>query len=336
MEKFIIPKDYHSELNLHDTQIAIKTVKDFFQNLLSQRLNLSRVSAPLFVDPDSGLNDNLNGVERPVTFDIKEQNGREAEVVQSLAKWKRYALKKYGFSYGEGLYTDMNAIRRDEITDNIHSIFVDQWDWEKIIKKDERTIATLMDTVKVVYKCLRKTEKYMAIQYDYIEEILPHDIFFVTTQELADMFPDNTPKEREYYIAKAKGAVCIMKIGDVLENGERHDGRAPDYDDWSLNADIVVYYPVLDIALELSSMGIRVDKKALLSQLKKAGCEERKDLPFQKAIINEELPYTIGGGIGQSRICMFFLRKAYIGEVQSSLWPEDMIAQCEENGIQLL
>ena len=336
MEKFIIPKDYHSELNLHDTQIAIKTVKDFFQNLLSQRLNLSRVSAPLFVDPDSGLNDNLNGVERPVTFDIKEQNGREAEVVQSLAKWKRYALKKYGFSYGEGLYTDMNAIRRDEITDNIHSIFVDQWDWEKIIKKDERTIATLMDTVKVVYKCLRKTEKYMAIQYDYIEEILPHDIFFVTTQELADMFPDNTPKEREYYIAKAKGAVCIMKIGDVLENGERHDGRAPDYDDWSLNADIVVYYPVLDIALELSSMGIRVDKKALLSQLKKAGCEERKDLPFQKAIINEELPYAIGGGIGQSRICMFFLRKAHIGEVQSSLWPEDMIAQCEENGIQLL
>ena len=336
MEKFIIPKDYHSELNLHDTQIAIKTVKDFFQNLLSQRLNLSRVSAPLFVDPDSGLNDNLNGVERPVTFDIKEQNGREAEVVQSLAKWKRNALKKYGFSYGEGLYTDMNAIRRDEITDNIHSIFVDQWDWEKIIKKDERTIATLMDTVKVVYKCLRKTEKYMAIQYDYIEEILPHDIFFVTTQELADMFPDNTPKEREYYIAKAKGAVCIMQIGDVLENGERHDGRAPDYDDWSLNADIVVYYPVLDIALELSSMGIRVDKKALLSQLKKAGCEERKDLPFQKAIINEELPYTIGGGIGQSRICMFFLRKAHIGEVQSSLWPEDMIAQCEENGVQLL
>ena len=331
-----IPKNYKSDLNLHDTQIAIKTVKDFFQTRLAQELNLARVSAPLFVDPASGLNDNLNGVERPVTFDIKEQNGREAEVVQSLAKWKRYALKKYGFSYGEGLYTDMNAIRRDEITDNIHSIFVDQWDWEKIIKKDERTIATLMDTVKVVYKCLRKTEKYMAIQYDYIEEILPHDIFFVTTQELADMFPDNTPKEREYYIAKAKGAVCIMKIGDVLENGERHDGRAPDYDDWSLNADIVVYYPVLDIALELSSMGIRVDKKALLSQLKKAGCEERKDLPFQKAIINEELPYTIGGGIGQSRICMFFLRKAHIGEVQSSLWPEDMIAQCEENGVQLL
>ena len=271
MEHLIIPKDYHSELNLHDTQIAIKTVKDFFQNLLALRLNLSRVSAPLFVDPLSGLNDNLNGIERPVTFDIKEQNGKEAEVVQSLAKWKRYALKKYGFDYGEGLYTDMNAIRRDEDTDNIHSIFVDQWDWEKIIHKEDRNIETLKETVTTVYNCLRKTEKYMAIQYDYIEEILPHDIFFITTQELEEMFPDNTPKEREYYITKTKGAVCIMKIGDTLENGEPHDGRAPDYDDWSLNADIVVYYPVLDIALEISSMGIRVDKKALLSQLKKAG-----------------------------------------------------------------
>lgn len=336
MEHLIIPKDYHSELNLHDTQIAIKTVKDFFQGLLAERLNLSRVSAPLFVDPTSGLNDNLNGVERPVTFDIKEQNGREAEVVHSLAKWKRYALQRYGFSVGEGIYTDMNAIRRDEDTDNIHSIFVDQWDWEKIITKEDRTLETLQETVRTVYKCLRKTEKYMSIQYDYIEEVLPHDIFFITTQELADMFPDHTPKEREYYIAKAKGAVCIMKIGDTLENGERHDGRAPDYDDWELNADIVVYYPVLDIALELSSMGIRVDKKALLSQLKKANCEDRKNLPFQKAIINEELPYTIGGGIGQSRICMFFLRKAHIGEVQSSLWPTEMQKACEENGIALL
>ena len=336
MEKFIIPKDYHSELNLHDTQIAIKTVKDFFQNLLSQRLNLSRVSAPLFVDPDSGLNDNLNGVERPVTFDIKEQNGREAEVVQSLAKWKRYALKKYGFSYGEGLYTDMNAIRRDEITDNIHSIFVDQWDWEKIIKKDERTIATLMDTVKVVYKCLRKTEKYMAIQYDYIEEILPHDIFFVTTQELADMFPDNTPKEREYYIAKAKGAVCIMQIGDILENGERHDGRAPDYDDWSLNGDILFYDPLFDSAIELSSMGIRVDKEALDYQLKKANCEDRRELPFHKALFEDKLPLTMGGGIGQSRICMFFLRKAHIGEIQSSLWPDEVREEAKKAGIPLL
>lgn len=336
MENLTIPKNYHSELNLHDTQIAIKTVKDFFQNQIAQRLQLSRVSAPLFVDPLSGLNDNLNGVERPVSFDILEQNGKMAEVVQSLAKWKRYALQKYGFSCGEGIYTDMNAIRRDEITDNIHSIFVDQWDWEKIIRKEDRTLETLRDTVKSVYKCLRKTEKYMAIQYDYIEEILPHDIFFVTTEELQEMFPDSTPKEREYHIAKQKGAVCIMKIGDSLSDGKPHDGRAPDYDDWSLNADIVVYYPVLDIALELSSMGIRVDKDALLSQLKKAGCEERASLPFQQAVINEKLPFTIGGGIGQSRICMFFLRKAHIGEVQSSLWPEEIAKECEKNGIRLL
>ncbi|MBQ2450263.1 MAG: aspartate--ammonia ligase [Lachnospiraceae bacterium] len=336
MDQLIIPKDYQSALDLHDTQYAIKTVKDFFQNLLAQRLNLTRVSAPLFVDPKSGLNDNLNGFERPVTFDIKEQNGKEAEVVHSLAKWKRYALKKYNFSYDEGIYTDMNAIRRDEVADNIHSIFVDQWDWEKVISKKERTIETLKDTVNDVYKCLRKTEKYLAIQYDYIEEILPHDIFFVTSQELADIFPDYTPKEREYYITKAKGAVCIMQIGDKLENGKPHDGRAPDYDDWSLNADILVYYPVLDIALELSSMGIRVDKDALLSQLEKAGCPERVELPYQKAIVNEELPFTIGGGIGQSRICMFFLRKAHIGEVQSSIWPDEMVAECEAKGISLL
>lgn len=336
MDKLVIPKNYHSELNLHDTQIAIKVVKDFFQNLLALRLNLTRVSAPLFVDPASGLNDNLNGVERAVSFDIKEQDGRNAEVVQSLAKWKRYALKKYGFSCDEGLYTDMNAIRRDEETDNIHSIFVDQWDWEKIIRKEDRTLEKLKETVRTVYKCLLKTEKYMSIQYDYIEEILPHDIFFITTQELEEMFPDYTPKEREYYITKTKGAVCIMKIGDVLENGKPHDGRAPDYDDWSLNADILVYYPVLDIALELSSMGIRVDKKAMLSQLKKAGCEERAKLPFQQAIINEELPFTIGGGIGQSRICMFFLRKAHIGEVQCSLWSDEVMEIAKENGLQLL
>ena len=336
MSNLIIPKDYQSALNLHDTQIAIKTVKDFFQTLLAERLNLSRVSAPLFVTPDSGLNDNLNGVERPVSFDIKEQNGKEAEIVHSLAKWKRYALGKYGFCAGEGLYTDMNAIRRDEETDNIHSIFVDQWDWEKIIEKKDRNIETLKEVVRTVYKVLRKTEKYMSIQYDYIEEILPHDIFFITTQELEDMFPDYTAKEREYYIAKAKGAVCIMQIGDKLASGEPHDGRAPDYDDWALNADIVVYYPVLDIALELSSMGIRVDKEALLSQLEKAGCTERAELPFQKAIINEELPFTIGGGIGQSRICMFFLRKAHIGEVQCSLWPGEMVEQVEKSGIQLL
>ena len=336
MAKLCIPKDYKSDLNLYETQVAIKTVKDFFQTMLAERLQLLRVSAPLFVDPASGLNDNLNGVERPVTFDIKYQNAREAEIVHSLAKWKRYALKKYGFHAGEGLYTDMNAIRRDEEPDNIHSIYVDQWDWEKIITKEERNIETLKSTVRILYKILRKTEKYMSIQYDYIEELLPHDIFFVTTKELEEMFPDNTPKEREYYITKAKKAVCIMQIGDKLENGKPHDGRAPDYDDWAMNADILVYYPVLDIALELSSMGVRVDRDALLSQLEKAGCPERANLPFQKAVINDELPYTIGGGLGQSRICMFLLRKAHIGEVQCSLWPEEFMQEAAERGIELL
>ena len=336
MEKTYIPKDYQPALNLHDTQIAIKTVKDAFQSLLAERLNLLRVSAPLFVDPNEGLNDNLNGVERPVTFGIKEQNDYNAEIVHSLAKWKRYALKKYGFKFGEGLYTDMNAIRRDEDTDNIHSIFVDQWDWEKVIYKEQRNLDTLKEVVNDVYKVLRKTEKYLAIQYDYIEEILPHDIFFITSQELLDMFPENTPKEREYYITKAKGAVCIMQIGDTLENGERHDGRAPDYDDWALNADILVYYPVLDIALELSSMGIRVDEKSLKYQLEKSGCEDRAKLPFQKAILEGKLPYTIGGGIGQSRICMFFLRKCHIGEVQCSLWPEETVKALSERNIPLL
>ena len=336
MDKQLIPEGYESALDLHATQVAIKTVKDIFQDLLAERLNLLRVSAPLFVDPKSGLNDNLNGYERPVSFDILHEEGKEAEIVQSLAKWKRYALKKYGFQVGEGLYTDMSAVRRDEEPDNIHSIYVDQWDWEKIITKEQRNLDTLKDVVKEVYKVLRKTEKYMGIEYDYIEEILPKDIFFITTQELEDMFPDNTPKEREYHIAKAKGAVCIMQIGDLLESGERHDGRAPDYDDWALNADIIVYYPVLDIALELSSMGIRVDEKSLAEQLKKAGCEERAELPFQKAVLNKELPYTIGGGIGQSRICMFFLRKAHIAEVQSSLWPDDQLEELSKRGIHTL
>ena len=336
MEHLFIPDGYASALNLHDTQIGIKTVKDFFQSLLIKHLNLLRVSAPLFVDPASGMNDNLNGYERPVSFGIKEQDDYRAEVVQSLAKWKRYALKEYGFSIGEGLYTDMNAIRRDEITDNIHSIYVDQWDWEKVIGKNDRNLETLMDTVRDVYKALRKTEMYMAIQYDYIEEILPREIFFITTQELLDLYPDKTPKEREYLITKEKGAVCLMQIGDTLSNGKPHDGRAPDYDDWALNADILVYYPVLDIALELSSMGIRVDKKALMYQLEKAGCPERACLPFQKSILNEELPYTIGGGIGQSRICMFFLRKAHIGEVQCSIWPDKTRRAALEQGVRML
>lgn len=244
-------------------------------------------------------------MERPVSFDIKDQE-EHAEVVHSLAKWKRYALKKYGFSHGEGLYADMIAIRRDEDLDNIHSVYVDQWDWEKIITKEERTVETLQNVVRTIYKTFRKTEKYMAVQYDYIQEILPKDIFFITSQELLDMYPDCTPKEREYKIVKEKGAVFLMQIGGKLSDGEPHDGRAPDYDDWTLNGDILVYYPVLDIALELTSMGIRVDEEALERQLELAGCQERKELDFQKAILNKELPYTIGGGIGQSRICMFF------------------------------
>ena len=336
MKNPMIPQDYHSALNLHDTQVGIKTVKDFFQGMLAERLNLLRVSAPLFVDPASGLNDNLNGVERPVDFDILEQNGRMGEVVQSLAKWKRYALKKYGFQVGEGLYTDMSAIRRDEETDNIHSIYVDQWDWEKIIRKEDRNLETLKSVVRDVYRALRMTERYMSIRYDYIEETLPREIYFITTSELEARFPDKTPKEREYIITRAKGAVCIMQIGDKLHSGLPHDGRAPDYDDWSLNADILVYYPVLDIALELSSMGIRVDAKALSEQLEKAGCPERAGLPFQKAVLNNELPFTIGGGIGQSRLCMFFLRKAHIGEVQSSIWPVETEEALLKYGIQLL
>ena len=308
-DRFIAPLGYRPDLNLHDTQVAIKTVKDFFQQTLAQKLSLLRVSAPVFVDPLSGLNDNLNGVERPVSFDIKDYP-QDAQIVHSLAKWKRYALKKYGFQEGEGLYTDMIAIRRDEDLDNVHSIYVDQWDWEKIIAKKDRSMDTLIYTVRAIYSALRKTEKYMAVQYDYIEEILPREISFVTTQELVDMYPDLSPKEREYKAVKEKGAVFLMQVGKKLSNGERHDGRAPDYDDWEMNGDILVYYPVLDIALELSSMGIRVDEASLDSQLTEAGCDDRRKLPFQQAVLNRELPYTIGGGIGQSRICMFYLRKA--------------------------
>ena len=336
MEHLYIPSGYTPELTLYDTQVAIKTVKDFFQQSLAEQLYLLRVSAPLFVVPESGLNDNLNGVERPVTFGIREQEERPVEIVHSLAKWKRNALKQYGFHIGEGLYTDMNAIRRDEDTDNIHSIYVDQWDWEKIILKEDRNTEYLKEVVRKIYKALKKTEKYMYIRYDYIEEILPRDIFFITTQELADRYPDRTPKEREDLIAKEKGAVFLMEIGDKLADGKPHDGRAPDYDDWHLNGDIIVWYPVLGHALELSSMGIRVDEEALARQLSLAGCEERKDLPFQKAILEKKLPYTVGGGIGQSRLCMFYLRKAHIGEVQVSIWPDDVRETARRHGIILL
>jgi aspartate--ammonia ligase len=336
MEHLIIPEGYSSPLTIRETEVAIKEVKDHFERALAKTLHLTRVSAPLFVRPETGLNDNLNGVERPVSFGIREQEEAPAEIVHSLAKWKRYALKHYGFHSGEGLYTDMSAIRRDEDTDNVHSIYVDQWDWEKVISKEERNMETLEYTVRKVFGALKETEEYMARRYNYIEPLLPDDIFFITSQELENLYPELPPRERENRIAKAKKAVFISQIGKVLASGERHDGRAPDYDDWELNGDIIVYYPVLDSALELSSMGIRVDEVSLARQLKAAGCEERAELPFQKALLNRELPYTVGGGIGQSRICMYYLRKAHIGEVQSSIWPEDVLTAAREHGIHLL
>ena len=336
MKTEIYPKDYSPVMNIRETEIAIKSVKDYFERELSKQLNLTRVSAPLFVDPDSGLNDNLNGVERPVEFGVKDMNEDKMEIIHSLAKWKRLALKRYGFHSGEGLYTDMNAIRRDEELDNLHSVYVDQWDWERIINKEQRNMHTLKAHVDLVYEALRNAEINVSQRYNYVTPILPAEIFYITSQELLDMYPDATPKEREYNIAKLKGAVFISQIGDVLSNGEKHDGRAPDYDDWQLNGDILVYYPVDDIALELSSMGIRVDEVSLASQLEKAGCTERAELDFQKALLAGKLPYTVGGGIGQSRICMFFLRKAHIGEVQVSVWPDEVVEYAASRGVELL
>ena len=331
----IIPRDYNPVLNLRDTEIAIKLVKDFFERELSRALNLVRVSAPIMVTPESGLNDNLNGVERPVSFDILE-TGRQAEIVHSLAKWKRQALQIYGFRPGEGLYTDMNAIRRDEQTDNIHSIFVDQWDWERIILPEERNAETLKAIVRKIYLTFRKTEGYVCAHYPFIKPELPDEIAFVSTQELEDQYPGLSPKEREYRAARKYGAVFLVGVGGKLKSGQIHDGRAPDYDDWSLNGDILLYDPLLDISLEVSSMGIRVDPETLRSQLKERGCEERMELPFQKALLNGELPQTIGGGIGQSRMCVYFLRKAHVGEVQASLWPDDVVRACEAANIHLL
>ena len=336
MGKIFIPEGYKSPQTIKETEKAIKEVKDYFERALADALNLTRVSAPLFVKPESGLNDNLNGVERPVAFGIKEQNDAIVEIVHSLAKWKRMALREYGFESGEGLYTDMSAIRRDEETDNIHSIYVDQWDWEKIIEKEERNLDTLKETVFRIYMAIKQTEYYICGKYHFMDPFLPNEISFVTTQELEDRWPDKTAKERENLIARERGAVFLMKIGGALLSGERHDGRAPDYDDWELNGDILVYYPVLDMALELSSMGIRVDEESLARQLKIAGCEDRASLPFQKAVLEKKLPYTIGGGIGQSRICMFFLQRAHIGEVQSSIWPDDVLEIAEANGVHIL
>ncbi len=334
-EGLIIPKNYKCNETLIETEVHIKKIKDFFEKKLSEALNLTRVSAPLFVKKSTGLNDNLNGVERPVGFDVKGIND-DFEIVHSLAKWKRMSLARYNFEVGSGLYTDMNAIRRDEDLDNLHSVYVDQWDWEKIITKEQRTLETLKETVNKIYGVFKETEDFSVTQLVKSEKSLPEEIFFITTQELEDKYPELTPKEREDAICKEHKAVFIMKIGDVLNSGEKHDGRAPDYDDWSLNGDILFWNPVLERAFELSSMGIRVDEKSLNEQLKKSNCEDRKNLEFHKLLLEGKLPYTIGGGIGQSRICMFFLRKAHIGEVQASVWDEKNIEFCKEYGITLL
>lgn len=322
-------------LGIIETESAIKFIKDSFQHELSDALNLTRVSAPLFVFPESGLNDNLSGVERPVSFDVLDI-GKNVEIVQSLAKWKRLALKEYGFSVGQGIYTDMNAIRRDETLDEIHSIYVDQWDWEKVISKEERTIEKLKDTVSKLYKSLKETQKALEEKYPMIKFFLPENITFIKSQDLLDMYPEMTDKERENEISKKYGAVFLMQIGGKLSNGKPHDMRAPDYDDWNLNGDILIWNPVLERAFEVSSMGIRVDEKSLAEQLAISGCESRKELPFHKALLNGSLPLTMGGGIGQSRICMLLLGKRHIGEVQASVWPEEMIQKCKSKGINLL
>ena len=335
MEQIKIPAGYHSDLNLHDTQVAIKTVKDFFQQTLSQKLNLLRVSAPIFVSPSSGLNDNLNGVERPVSFDIKGQD-ENAEIVHSLAKWKRYALKKYGFAHGEGLYTDMVAIRRDEDLDNIHSVYVDQWDWEKIISREDRNEAYLKATVRAIVAAVCETSEALNVAFPSLRVKLDREVYFVTTQELEDRWPDKTPKEREHAICAEHHTVFLMQIGGKLRSGEKHDGRAPDYDDWALNGDILMWNPILERSFEISSMGIRVDEESMARQLKLAGCEERAELPFHKMLLNGELPQTIGGGIGQSRLCMLMIGNCHIGEVQASIWDAETMKQCEEAGIILL
>jgi aspartate--ammonia ligase len=336
MSRLVIPKGYHAKLTIKETEEAIKLLKDYFERRLGNELNLKRVSSPLFVRPETGLNDNLNGMEKPVTFQIKDSQSTSVEVVHSLAKWKRMALKRYGFSVGEGIYTDMNAIRAEEDLGNLHSVYVDQWDWEKIIEKEDRNEQTLYQTVQQLFQVFKDTESYIAGIYSYIEPILPNKITFITSQELEDKYPNLTPKERENAIAKEKKAVFISQIGGPLRSGERHDGRSPDYDDWTLNGDIIFWYPVLEKAIELSSMGIRVDHLALTKQLEVSNCQDRANLEFHSMVLDEKLPFTIGGGIGQSRICMYFLRKAHIGEVQASVWPNEMIEKCDAKGIQLL
>ena len=336
MSKLFVPENYTPVIDYMESQRAIKKIKDFFQQELAYGLKLRRVSAPLFVAPETGLNDNLNGVERTVSFTVKDMGEKQVEIVQSLAKWKRMALGRYKFEPGTGHYTDMNAIRRDEELDNLHSIYVDQWDWEKVITKEERTEEYLDEVIVTLYNCIKNLNDYVNRLYTNLKTDLPNEIFMITSQELEDMYPGMTGKEREDAITREKRAVFIKKIGGKLKSGEPHDGRAPDYDDWELNGDILLWNDILDRSFEISSMGIRVDEEAMDRQLNLANANDRRELEFHKKILNKELPYTIGGGIGQSRLCMYFLRKAHIGEVQSAIWPEEMIKECEENNIFLL
>ncbi len=337
MASVTIPKNYHSVLSVYETQKAIEFIKQSFQKNLGAALNLKRVSAPLFVRKDTGLNDDLNGTERPVAFDVAAVGGVEFQVVHSLAKWKRWALKKYDFYPGKGLYTDMNAIRRDEaVLDNLHSVYVDQWDWEKVITEDERNLEYLKDTVRRIVNAICMTCDELKWEFSSITTQLSRDVKFITTQELEDEYPELTPNQREDIVTKKYGTVFLMQIGKTLRSGNKHDGRAPDYDDWELNGDILFYNEVLGRSFEISSMGIRVDPESLAKQLKLAGCEDRRSLPFHKALLDGELPLTIGGGIGQSRLCMLLMGCAHIGEVQSGVWDDETIRLCEKAGIMLL
>ena len=337
MSTKIIPLVYKPIFEGLEAQKAIKLIKDTFERKLAEKLNLIRVSAPLMVPSDTGVNDLLNGYERPVEFDVKETK-RKLQIVQSLAKWKRIALKRYGFKPGEGLYTDMNAIRRDEDTDNIHSIYVDQWDWEKIITKEERNEEYLKKIVREIFDVFKLTEEVLikAFPEKHLKKTVADDIFFISSQELEDLYPEKRPKDREHLITKEKGAVFITQIGKKLKSGTVHDGRSPDYDDWELNGDILLWFEPLNISIELSSMGIRVDQKSLEKQLKEAGEEKRKELLYHKMLLNGELPLTVGGGLGQSRICMYFMKTVHIGEVQSSVWPIEMVQEFREKGIEFL
>lgn len=333
--KLIIPKGYKSSLDIVDTEVAIKLIKDTFERELADALNLTRVSAPLFVLPETGLNDNLNGVERPVQFDVLDLK-KDVQIIQSLAKWKRYALHKYNMGNGSGLYTDMNAIRRDETLDNLHSIYVDQWDWERVIHQYDRNLELLEAVVKKIIDALLSTQEELLDYFPSLERVLTTGCKFLTTQELEDMYPEMEPFERENAVTKEFGTVFLMQIGGKLKSGKPHDGRSPDYDDWSLNGDILIWNPVLERVFEISSMGVRVDAETLDKQLALSGCDDRRELTYHKMILSGELPQTVGGGIGQSRICMLLLKKAHIGEVQASVWPQDMVLQCESNGIHLL